>query len=496
MPGSVWDRSDWPLVQEVLAKIDQLAVVMAGQGLSITDYMSQITYLIFLKIDADFVELGTKSRFPSNCSWQSLLALQPQERLNHYEEILAALSNPRYENALVRAIFARATNKIERPLYFSKMVELIDEVDWLQYCGARNGDIYELMLGKFCQDVRTGAGQYFTPRVLTELIVELLDPQVEERVWDPACGTGGFLIAAFQHMQAQTMVSTQLERLRRDGVHGCDITPLVATLAAMNMFLHGCNQEISTIAIKDSLLEPQECVADIVLSNPPFGTRAVGSLEVVRDDFIITTRNNQLNFLQHIMSLLKFGGRAAVIVPENVLFEREGTAIRRELLSHFNLHTILSLPKGIFYAYGIRTYVLFFTKGQPTTDIWFYDLITGQNFSAQRNPLTREHLSDFIACYNAIGKGQIGERHETYDPQSNPNGRWRKFAAADFWQEKHCSLTVEPWVSAPKSEFELMELEDLLAAMQQNAQQVTASLEQVAALVASEKLDERPHAKV
>lgn len=494
MHGSVWDWTEWPSVNEVLAKVDQMADVMAGQGLSITDYMSQISYLIFLKIDADLAELGTPSRFPSNCSWQSLLALQPQQRLDHYEEILATLSNPRYENELVRTIFARATNKIERPLYFSKLVELIDEVDWLQYCGARNGDIYELMLGKFCQDVRTGAGQYFTPRVLTELIVELIDPQVEERVWDPACGTGGFLIAASLHMQAQTQVSTQLERLRKDGVHGCDITPLVATLAAMNLFLHNCNTETSTIAIKDSLLEAQECVADIVLSNPPFGARAVGTLEVVRDDFIITTRNNQLNFMQHIMSMLKFGGRAVVIVPENVLFEREGSSIRRELLSHFNLHTILNLPKGIFYAYGVRTYVLFFTKGQPTTDIWYYDLVTGQNFSAQRNPLTREHLLDFVACYNAVGKGEFGERHETYDPKSNPNGRWRKFAAADFLQDKHCTLTVEPWVSAPKSEFELMDLEDLLAAMQQNAQQVTASLEQVAALVASGQLDDRAHA--
>ena len=494
MPGSVWDRTDWPLVQEVLAKIDQFAVVMAGQGLSITDYLCQMSYLIFLKIDADFVELGTESRVPSNCSWQSLLALQPQDRLYHYENILATLSNSHYENQLVRTIFARATNKIERPLYFSKMVELVDEVDWLQYCGARNGDIFELMLGKYCQDVRSGAAQYYTLRVLTELIVELMDPQVEERVWDPACGTGGFLIAASLHMQAQTLVTTQLERLRKDGVHGCDISPLAVTLAAMNMFLHGSNQEISTIELKDSLLEPQECVADVVLSNPPFGTRAVGSLEVVRDDFITTTRNNKLNFLQHVMSMLNYGGRAAVIVPENVLFEREGTAVRREFLAHFNLHTILSLPKGIFFVYGVRTYILFFTKGQPTTDIWFYDLATGQNLSAQKNPLTREHLSDFIACYNAIGKGLIGARHETYDPKLNPNGRWRKFAVDDFWQEKHCSLIVEPWVSTPKSEFELMELEDLLAAMQQNAQQVTASLEQVAALVASEKLDDRPHA--
>ena len=268
-------------------------------------------------------------------------------------------------------------------------------------------------------------------------------------------------------MKAQSKNLTKLKRLKEQGLRGQDNTPLVVTLGSMNMFLHGIEGKKSPIMLGDSLLSRPDELADVVLANPPFGARPSGSVEFKREDFVVETNNNQLNFLQHIMSLIKTGGRAAVVLPDNVLFVKEGAAIRRSLLQDFNLHTILRLPSGIFYAQGVQTNVLFFTKGKPTTDVWVYDFRSGMNFSMSKNPMQRKDLDDFVACYNADGHGGVGERHETYNEESNPDGRWRKFSAKEFLAQEDCNLNVAPWIGTKKSEIEEMNLEQLMAAMQQ-----------------------------
>ena len=293
-------------------------------------------------------------------------------------------------------------------------------------------------------------------------MVELSDPHSDEVIWDPACGTGGLLLGAYKWAQRQTLSELKLQWLKEEGLHGQDNTPMVVTLGAMNMYLHGIEGKNSPITLGDSLLELPESAADVVLANPPFGERAQGSIAIERADFITKTNNNQLNFLQHIMSLLKDGGRAAVVVPENILFCQAGTAIRRALLTQFNLHTILHLPAGIFFVDQVNTYILFFTKGEPTQEIWHYDLHTNQCFTIVHNPLKRQHLEDFIKCYNPTGKGTFGPRSETYHHELNPNGRWRKFPVSPFLNDQHCSLFVETWIEPPTNPLAQLDLSQLL----------------------------------
>ena len=455
-------------------KVWQMADVLAAQGIGYTDYLTQLTYLLFLKMDKESCDMGFTPLIPEQYRWQSLIShelllgreqpLTPEEQLEQYETILAALSDD--SNEFVRSIFAKAQNKIDKPLYLAKVIAMIDQVQWFSVGSDVKGALYEGILEKNGQDKKSGAGQYFTPRPLIQAMVDVTDPQISELVWDPACGTGGFLLAAYEHMRVQSKSASKLKHLREQGLRGQDNTPLVVTLGSMNMFLHGITGEKSPITLGDSLLQRPETLADVVLANPPFGARPSGSIDIKRDDFIADTNNNQLNFLQHIMSLLKTGGRAAVVLPDNVLFTKEGAEIRRSLLRDFNLHTILRLPSGIFYAQGVQTNVLFFKKGEPTQDVWLYDMRAGSNFSMSKNPLQRKHLDDFVSCYQPLGKGSYGERHETYDPESNPCGRWRRFSAQEFLAQADCNLNVPTWIAAEKSDVEQMDLGQLLEEMQ------------------------------
>ena len=452
--------------QELKRKLNEMADVLSGYGVSGTDYLSAITYLIFLKMDYELDRFGLASRLPPNCRWNSLVnpdeLLSCDEQRQHYHEILQRLASPLNQDALTRSIFAQAQNKIDHPIYLNKIITLIDEVQWLDFDNDVKGAIYEHLLEKTGQDAKSGAGQYFTPKVLVNLMVELSDPHSDEVIWDPACGTGGLLLGAYKWAQRQTLSELKLQWLKEEGLHGQDNTPMVVTLGAMNMYLHGIEGKNSPITLGDSLLELPESAADVVLANPPFGERAQGSIAIERADFITKTNNNQLNFLQHIMSLLKDGGRAAVVVPENILFCQAGTAIRRALLTQFNLHTILHLPAGIFFVDQINTYILFFTKGEPTQEIWHYDLHTNQNFTTVHNPLKRQHLEDFIKCYNPTGKGTFGPRSETYHPELNPNGRWRKFPVNQFINDQYCSLCVETWIEPPTNPLAQLDLSQLL----------------------------------
>lgn len=452
--------------------------VLAGQGIGSNDYLTQFTYLLFLKMDEEACELtGKESRIPLGYRWDSLIGeevlgqqqkLNPQDQLDQYEAILEALSSDSNSDELVRSIFAKAQNKIDNALYLSKVISMIDSVQWFDLSSDVKGSLYESILQKNGQDKKSGAGQDFTPRPLIQAMVDVTDPKVGELVWDPACGTGGFLMVAYDHMRAQTKQAAKLKKLKEQGLRGQDITPLVVTLGSMNMYLHGIEGTKSPITLNDSLQSLPETLADVVLANPPFGARPAGSIEINREDFVTDTNNNQLNFLQHIMSLVKTGGRAAVVLPDNVLFVKEGAPIREHLLKYFNLHTILRLPSGIFYAQGVQTNVLFFKKGEPTTDIWYYDLRSGSNFTIAKNQLKREHFDDFVKCYAPKGQGDYDERQETYHPESNPNGRWRKFKAQEILASDDCNLNVPTWIVEEKSAIEQMSLEELLAGMQRN----------------------------
>lgn len=455
----------------------KLIKLLATLGVGYSDSLCTITYLIFLKMNDELTQLGEPARLPAFCQWHTLLTtsdaqgrevpLSPEQQLEHFEEILATLAAPNHPDDLIRNIFAKAQNKIDNPVYLGQVIGAIDAIAWLDLRIDVKGALYEFLLEKNGQDRKSGSGQYFTPRVLVQVLTELIDPHLDELVWDPACGTGGFLLAALDHVRALNPPITALEHFMQHGLRGQDNTSLVVTMAAMNLFLHGFEGKFTPILLGDSLLGLPERKADVILANPPFGTRARGALTIERADFIIKSQNNQLNFLQHIMSLLKVGGRAAVIVPEGVLFDKEGGAIRRALLTQFNLHTILILPQGIFYSDNIKTFVLFFTKGEPTSELWYYDLRTNSSFSRVKNPLKRSDLDDFVQCYAATGRSGFGERHEIYDAVSAPDGRWRKFSAAQFLSDKFCRLMVPSWLSAPKSEIEQMDLAQLLVEMDQ-----------------------------
>ena len=460
---------------DINKKVWDVFDVLAGQGIGSTDYLTQFTYLLFLKMDEEASELtGKESRIPEGYRWDSLFVdlsgqdMLPEDQLVQYEDILETLSSDSNPDAFVRNIFAKAQNKIDNALYLSKVISMINSVNWFDLSSDVKGSLYESILQKNGQDKKSGAGQYFTPRPLIQAMVDVTDPRVGELVWDPACGTGGFLMVAYDHMRAQTKQATKLKKLKEQGLRGQDITPLVVTLGSMNMYLHGIEGSKSPITLGDSLQSLPETLADVVLANPPFGARPAGSIEINREDFVTDTNNNQLNFLQHIMSLVKTGGRAAVVLPDNVLFVKEGAPIREHLLKYFNLHTILRLPSGIFYAQGVQTNVLFFKKGEPTKDIWYYDLRSGSNFTIAKNQLKREHFDDFVKCYAPKGQGDYDERHETYDPVSNPNGRWRKFKAQEILASDDCNLNVPTWIVEEKSAIEQMSLDELLAGMQRN----------------------------
>ena len=465
--------------QSLSQKVWQLATVLSGQGIGFTDYITQLTYLLFLKMDDENVQLfGEDSAIPAGFRWQDLLALDGLELIHQYEETLNVLQK---EDNLIGTIYTKAQNKIDKPVYLKKVITLINEEQWLVMDGDVKGAIYESILEKNGQDKKSGAGQYFTPRALIKTMVDVTRPRIGETVSDPACGTGGFLLAAYDYMKDQSQDKGKQDFLRNEALYGIDNTALVVTLASMNLYLHGVGTDRSPIACQDSLEKSPEKLVDVVLANPPFGTRPAGSVEISRDDFYVDTKNNQLNFLQHIMVSLKQGGRAAVVLPDNVLFEgNAGETIRQELLKNFNLHTILRLPTGIFYAQGVKANVLFFTKGTPTKEVWYFDYRTGIKHTLATNPLQRYHLDEFVACYNT---DDITNRAETYNADTNPNGRWRRFDVEELLQRDKTSLDIS-WIKE-NADNEDLSLAELLSNIQSKSDNIAAAVAQLQALLAN-----------
>ncbi|MGN0698580.1 MAG: N-6 DNA methylase [Ruminiclostridium sp.] len=403
-------------------KVWNIANVLSSAGVSFTDYITQLTYILFLKMDAEKEEMGLGSAIPEGYKWNDLCGLNGENLSEKYDEILKELSK---DDGLIGTIYTRAVNKIDRPVYLKQVIDMVSEENWYMLDGDLKGAIYENILEKNGQDAKSGAGQYFTPRALIKAIVEVVNPIIGETVADPCCGTGGFLLAAYEHMKGQSKEAEKQKFLKNHALFGADNTSLVVTLASMNLYLHDIGVKQSPIIYQDSLLDTSDATYNVIVTNPPFGTRPQGSVAVSssRPEFIETS-DNQVNFLQHIMSIVKTGGRVGVVLPDSVLTDGGSTKqVRDKLMNGYNLHTILRLPTGIFYANGVKTNVLFFDKGEPTKDIWVYDYRTGVKHTLVQKPMTREHLQEFVDCYCS---GHTEDRKETYS-EENPNGRWRKF---------------------------------------------------------------------
>jgi type I restriction enzyme M protein len=427
--------------QYIVQKLWNYCNILRDDGMSYGDYVEQLTYLLFLKMAHEQALLLPEEelRIPAHLSWQTLINADGNDLEKQYRDILEELGKC---EGMLGIIFRKAINKIQNPAHLRRLiVDLIDDIDWLKMEADVKGDAYEGLLEKNAEDTKSGAGQYFTPRALIKAIVEVMQPAPMQTICDPACGTGGFLLAAHDYISSHYPEMDRKERrfLKNEAFQGWEIVDNTARLCIMNMFLHGIGDENAPeapIHVADSLRSKPDQRFDIVLTNPPFGRKSSLSLtpgngkkngtngngsnereagNVNRDDFWATTSNKQLNFVQHIYNLLKSNGRAAVVVPDNVLFEGgAGETIRRNLLQTCDVHTMLRLPTGIFYAQGVKANVLFFNKHQgsfnaQTERLWVYDLRTNMNFTLRTNPLRPEHLADFIACYNSANRHQRQE---------------------------------------------------------------------------------------
>ena len=465
--------------------------VLRDAGLSYGDYLEQLTYLIFLKMMDELGKLYEMSKLdaykppslPEGYDWPSLLAREGVDLEQHYRATLERLGR---QPGTMGVIFSKAQNRIQEPAMLTRLVrDLIDSENWLSLSADVKGDAYEGLLERNAQDVKTGAGQYFTPRPLIQAIVEVMRPQPGATVCDPACGTGGFLLGAHDYIVRQnpTMDQGQLAHLQNDALHGWEIVDSAARLGVMNLYLHSIGGDETRIKVDDSLRSHPGDYYDLVLTNPPFGrksslTISTGGadvekedLTVDRTDFWATTSNKQLNFLQHVRTLLKNNGRAAMVIPDNVLFEGgAGETVRRKLLMECDVHTLVRLPTGIFYAQGVKANVLFFDRKPAseipwTKNLWIYDLRTNHHFTLKTSPLTRADLDDFVACYNPENRlqRQESERFRSFDYDELVK---RDKANLDiFWLRDE---SMEDSASLPPPDVIAEEiLEDLRAALEQ-----------------------------
>ena len=438
----------------LVRKLWQYCNVLRDDGLSYPDYVEQLTYLLFLKMSDE----ATDGPVPKDYGWQTLAHLDPAPMHLQYGEILANLGD---QAGMLGLIFGNAKNKIRDPAKLHLLVRgLIGQTLWRGLASDVKGDAYEGLLEKNAQDTKSGAGQYFTPRPLIEAIVDCVAPRLGETICDPACGTGGFLLVAHDYLKStNTNITDEQETvLATLSIRGVELVEEVARLAAMNLLLHGVGGDgIEEIPIhcEDSLAEPPRKQFDIVLTNPPFGTKGSVTygrqlqpdtdkklLTIDRSDFWVHTANKQLNFLQHVFSLLKPGGRAAIVVPDNVLFEAGAAAqIRRRLLKLCRLRAILRLPPGIFYAQGVKSNVLFFENAHQTdlkasaSKIAVYDLRTNIRVSLKTNPLQAHDLTDFVTQYKSnFDKSTVLHPHE--------KARFRLFHVEDILATRDCQLDL------------------------------------------------------
>lgn len=472
----------------LVSKLWNYCNVLRDDGVSYGDYVEQLTYLMFLKMDDEQTKppFNRKSSVPSECNWESLRNKDGDELEIHYRHLLEKLGK---EPSIIGVIFRKSQNKIQDPAKLRRLIRLIDEETWLGLDVDVKSETYEGLLQKNAEDVKSGAGQYFTPRSLINAIVKVMHPEPGISIMDPACGTGGFLISAHDYISHHHKLDKDQKRhLRHETLYGIEIADSVARLCVMNLYLHGIGGDESPIVVKDSLESVGTERYDMILTNPPFGKKSSitivngegkairESITYERQDFWATTSNKQLNFVQHIKSLLKINGRAAVVVPDNVLFEGgAGETVRRKLLSDYDVHSLLRLPTGVFYAQGVKANVIFFDRRPAsekawTEKLWIYDLRTNKHFTLKTNPLTESNLDDFVKCYNPEN------RHARKESE-----RFKSFTYDEIMQRDKISLDIFWLKDESLEDMENLPDPDVLAA--EIADNLEAALEQFRRIV-------------
>lgn len=455
----------------IISKIWNLANVLRDDGVGYGDYLEQITYLLFLKMADELNKPPYNKGLPfpklknvegveipdgEICNWDTLSNKRGAELESFYSQLLRTLST---EKGILGQIFTKSQNKIQDPAKLLKVIDMINREDWSLMGSDIKGKIYEGLLQKNAEDTKSGAGQYFTPRPLIRTMVDCIQPKPMKTISDPACGTGGFFLAAYDYIVANHKLDREEKDFLKNGTfHGNEIVANTRRMCLMNMFLHNIGEidGSSYINANDALIADDGSRFDYVLANPPFGKKSSMTitneqgdiqkedLSYNRQDFWETTSNKQLNFLQHIKTQLKITGEAAVVLPDNVLFEGgAGEEVRKQLLKTTELHTILRLPTGIFYAQGVKANVLFFNNKpaskQPwTKDIWFYDYRTNVHHTPKKKPMMITHLEDFVRLYNP---DNINKRKETWS-EDNPDGRWRKYSYDEVVARDKTSLDI------------------------------------------------------
>lgn len=445
----------------IVSKVWGFCTLLKDDGVSYGDYLEQLTYLLFLKLADEFSKppYNRTLPIPDKYKWETLTDKSGAELETHYNELLRNLGNAK---GILGQIFTKSQNKIQDPAKLYRLIDMIDKEQWSIMGTDIKGQIYEGLLEKNAEDTKSGAGQYFTPRALIKAMVECVDPQPLKTICDPACGTGGFLLAAYDYIAKNKLNKEEKHFLKYQTFFGNEIVANTRRLALMNMFLHNIGDIDSEnfISPADALIADTGARFDYVLANPPFGKKSSmtftneegeqekDDLTYNRQDFWVTTSNKQLNFVQHIRTLLKVDGKAAVVVPDNVLFEGgAGEVIRKKLLETTELHTILRLPTGIFYKPGVKANVIFFdnkpaSKDPWTKEVWVYDFRINVHFTLKKNPLKYEDLGDFIKCYNPENRHK---RVELWDADSNPEGRWRKFTYEQIIERDKTNLDIT-WI--------------------------------------------------
>lgn len=467
---------------DIVQKLWNLCHVLRDDGISYLQYVTELTYLLFLKMMQETEQEATQ--LPEGKRWGDLTGRDGLEQLNFYRALLLELGQGG-SNRRVQAIFANAQTAIKQPRILNKLVTSIDELDWYSAKEEGLGDLYEGLLQKNAEERKSGAGQYFTPRALIDCMVALMQPQPGELVQDPAAGTGGFLIASDRYIKVHTDEHFTLSAAEQtfqihQAFYGMELVQDAHRLLLMNLLLHGIESEVTlgdTLSPEGTRLTK----ADLVLTNPPFGTKKGGG-SPTRDDFTYPTSNKQLAFLQHIYRGLKPGGRAAVVLPDNVLFEAgQGQSIRADLMDKCNLHTILRLPTGIFYAQGVKTNVLFFQRGRTekgsTEKVWVYDLRTNMPSFGKRTPLTFDHFAEFITCYGDNPNGSAPRLDQ------GEEGRWRRFDR-EFITQRGENLDIS-WLrdESLQSAEDLPEPDEIAAAIMEKLETAMTEMKALTALL-------------
>ncbi len=448
------------MTEALVSKVWSFCNVLKDDGVSYGDYLEQLTYLLFLKMADEYSKppYNRKLGIPKEYNWETIVSKRGAELETHYVTLLREFGQ---KSGMLGKIFFKSQNKISDPAKLYRLVQMIDQESWVKLGTDVKGDIYEGLLEKNAEDTKSGAGQYFTPRALIRAIVECMRPEPEKTIADPACGTGGFFLAVYDFITNKDnyqLNKDQLQFLKYKTFKGWEIVQSTARLCLMNLFLHniGDLDNLPPVERADSLIADNGLRFDYVLTNPPFGKKSSMTftneegeeegedLVYNRQDFWATTSNKQLNFVQHIHTMLKVDGKAAVVVPDNVLFEGgAGETVRKKLLETTDLHTILRLPTGIFYKPGVKANVIFFDncpagKNAQTKEVWIYDFRTNMHFTLKKDPLKFEDLKEFIECYHPANRHK---RKETFS-EKNPEGRWRKFNYDEIIIQDKTSLDI------------------------------------------------------